>query len=215
MSRPLITLYLRDACHLCEEMIAEIVRHRSANDYDLRTADIDDDLTLLSRYDHKVPVLVLDGVEVCHFYLDEVALDDALVLWHQRREMEREENGSLREATRYERIYALIGQIPAGRVATYGQLAVLEGNSTARMVGYALAAIPGGLDLPWQRVINARGEISERSGGGGTQPQRNLLEREGVLFNRVGRVDFTHCRWAGPDPEWAERHGFSAPPSRD
>ena len=119
----------------------------------------------------------------------------------------------LARAGAYERIYALVGQIPHGRVATYGQIAALEGNSTARMVGYAMAALPAGRDLPWQRVINSRGTISERRGGGGTARQRRLLQDEGVQFDARGRVSFERSAWAGPDWAWLEHHGFQPAPT--
>ncbi len=61
----------------------------------------------------------------------------------------------------YHRIYLVVRQIPRGKVATYGQIAVIVGGCTARMVGYALSATPQQSDVPWQRVINAQGKISE------------------------------------------------------
>ena len=68
----------------------------------------------------------------------------------------------------YVRIYDLVRQIPPGKVATYGQIAGVVGGCTARMVGYAMAAVPEGLDVPWQRVINAKGKISPHGFGYGT-----------------------------------------------
>ena len=121
--------------------------------------------------------------------------------------------GSLREAARYPRIYAVIRQIPRGRVATYGQIAAIEGHSSARMVGYALAALPSAdRTVPWQRVLNRTGALSERGGGGGTSRQRRALEAEGVLFDAAGRVDFDVVGWDGPDFDWIERHGFHPAP---
>jgi len=108
---------------------------------------------------------------------------------------------------RYERIYMIVAQIPRGQVASYGQVAAIEGNCTARMAGYAMSALRGDRpEIPWQRVINASGAVSERSGGGGTSTQRRLLAAEGVLFDRRGRTDFDRCGWDGPDAEWLERH---------
>lgn len=120
---------------------------------------------------------------------------------------------SLRDAGRYPRIYAIVGRIPRGRVATYGQIAAIEGSATARMVGYALAALSGAnRAVPWQRVLNRTGAVSERSGGGGTSRQRRALEAEGVVFDPAGRVDFDASGWDGPDIDWMERHGFHPAP---
>ena len=108
--------------------------------------------------------------------------------------------------TPYEKVYALVRLIPGGRVATYGQIADYIPGVTARMVGYALFALDEDTDVPWQRVINARGEISPRSGETGSGRQRSLLEQEGVRFNAAGRIDLARIRWSGPDPAWlAER----------
>lgn len=116
---------------------------------------------------------------------------------------------SLRDAGRYPRIYAIVGRIPCGRVATYGQIAAIEGSSSARMIGYAMAALPrSNRTVPWQRVLNRTGAVSERSFGGGTSRQRRALEAEGVIFDAAGRVDFDAVGWDGPDIDWIERHGF-------
>lgn len=100
----------------------------------------------------------------------------------------------------YARIYAVVAAIPEGKVATYGQVAALAGlPGHARQVGYALHALPDGSDLPWQRVINARGEVSPRSGPGWVEGyQRHLLEEEGVRFDERGRVDLERFRWEPP-----------------
>ena len=95
----------------------------------------------------------------------------------------------------YERIYAAVRQIPRGKVATYGQIAKIVDRCTARMVGYAMAALRGRIDVPWHRVINARGEISVRSAGDGAARQRRMLEKEGVRLDCRGRVEFKKHRW--------------------
>ena len=105
----------------------------------------------------------------------------------------------------YDRIYALVREIPQGRVATYGQIAGIVG-CTARVAGYAMAACPSD-EVPWQRVINSRGEISPRPGGGATR-QRALLESEGIRFSASGRVDLAEVRWPGPGWAWLERNGY-------
>ena len=97
----------------------------------------------------------------------------------------------------YERIYAVVRQIPSGRVATYGQIAVLAGLPRgARQVGYALAALPADADVPWQRVVNARGEISRRADPAGHESlQRRLLEHEGIRFDARERIALARYRW--------------------
>lgn len=99
--------------------------------------------------------------------------------------------------TPYERIYEVVRRIPAGRVATYAQIARRAGlPGRARQAGYALAALPDGSDVPWHRVINARGEVSRRSGGSAFERiQRVLLEAEGVAFDHRDRVDLERFGW--------------------
>lgn len=105
----------------------------------------------------------------------------------------------LKQPTVYEKIYHVVRQIPVGKVATYGQIARIIDRCTARMVGYAMASLPSNVDVPWQRVINHRGEISRRSHGDGSLRQRKLLEAEGIQFDKRGRIDLRKGRWAGPD----------------
>jgi len=97
----------------------------------------------------------------------------------------------------WSRIYAVVRRIPAGRVATYGQVAALAGlPGQARLVGYALAGLPDGNPLPWHRVINAAGRVSTRHDGpGGSVLQRLRLEQEGVRFDARGRVDLATFGW--------------------
>ena len=96
----------------------------------------------------------------------------------------------------YQRIYAVVRRIPRGRVATYGQVAHLAGLAGhARQVGYALHALPSGTPIPWQRVINARGEVSLRSVRGAELSQRFRLEAEGVEFDVRGRVALNRFGW--------------------
>lgn len=96
----------------------------------------------------------------------------------------------------YERIYAVVRRIPAGRVATYGQVAELAGlPGHARQVGYAMHALAKGTTVPWHRVINAKGEVSRRRRPGGELSQRMRLEQEGVGFDLRGRVALARVRW--------------------
>ncbi len=94
----------------------------------------------------------------------------------------------------YSHIYALVSRIPPGRVITYGSIARQVG-CTARTVGFAMAALPAGHDVPWQRVINSQGKVSLRRNGDGDLIQRQLLEAEGVLFDPQGRVDLVRYGW--------------------
>ena len=96
----------------------------------------------------------------------------------------------------FDAIYDVVVQIPRGRVATYGQIAELAGIARQpRRVGYALSALPKNSGVPWHRVINAKGEISVRSGGGPDPVQRRLLKQEGVVFDRAGRISLERFRW--------------------
>ncbi len=99
--------------------------------------------------------------------------------------------------TRFHRaVYRLVGEIPWGRVVTYGQIAALLGwPRAARAVGHAMRHCPPG--VPWHRVVNASGGISLRANVGGMLTQRLLLEREGVPVRR-GRVRLDRHRWKGP-----------------
>jgi methylated-DNA-protein-cysteine methyltransferase-like protein len=86
--------------------------------------------------------------------------------------------------------------VPRGRVATYGQIAALAGlPGAARQVGYALAALPDGSDIPWQRIVNARGELSSRRDFDGAPRQRLRLVEEGVVFDAAGRIDLREFGW--------------------
>lgn len=97
----------------------------------------------------------------------------------------------------YESFYQVVRKIPVGRVTTYGAVAYEAGlPGHARQVGYAMAALPDGTDVPWHRVINARGEVSRRAGGTAFENiQRVLLESEGVKFDPNGRVRLEDFGW--------------------
>jgi methylated-DNA-protein-cysteine methyltransferase related protein len=103
-----------------------------------------------------------------------------------------------------ERVWQLVRQVPRGKVATYGQIALMLAPPAGvdfdsyramspRWVGSAMAACPD--DVPWQRVINSQGKISERPGA---QKQRQLLEEEGIVFVK-DRVDLKKYGWGGLD----------------
>ena len=96
----------------------------------------------------------------------------------------------------FERIYEAVKQIPYGRVATYGQRALLAGNPRwSRVVGYALHVNPDPETIKCYRVVNRFGETSKAFAFGGEDVQRQLLENEGVEFLPDGRVDLEKYIW--------------------
>lgn len=96
----------------------------------------------------------------------------------------------------FERIYEVVRRIPYGRVATYGQVALLAGNPRwARVVGYALHANPDPAGIPCYRVVNRLGEVSPAFAFGGGNQQTALLQSEGVEFGPDGRIDLARFGW--------------------
>jgi methylated-DNA-protein-cysteine methyltransferase related protein len=99
----------------------------------------------------------------------------------------------------YRRIWEVAARIPRGRVATYGQLAALSGRpGQPRLAGYALHRLPEGSRVPWHRVVNARGEISLRSGifpGAEESLQAVLLRKEGIRFDANGKLELARYQW--------------------
>ncbi len=97
----------------------------------------------------------------------------------------------------YQKIYVVVRQIPYGKVATYGQVADLAGYyGKARVVGYALYQVDPASDIPWQRVVNIKGEVSYSTAREGADyVQRNILEQEGIVFNSNGKIDLDKYRW--------------------
>ncbi len=95
----------------------------------------------------------------------------------------------------YQDIYDVVRRVPAGKVATYGQIACIIGRpNMARHVGWALAALPNirpADPVPWQRVVNARGKAPI-----GHQ-QVVMLRREGIMFDQKGRIDLEVFGWNG------------------
>ncbi len=118
-------------------------------------------------------------------------------------------------------VWEIACQVPAGRVSTYGQIAAMippPGGMLppdyaawgARWVGGAMASCPD--NVPWQRIINSQGAISQRPGPGPAR-QRQMLEEEGVVFDEKGRVDLARFGWEGPDAEWIKAHGLLPAPT--
>jgi len=97
-----------------------------------------------------------------------------------------------------ERVYAVVRLVPEGAVTTYGDVATVLGSPrVARHVGFALAAL-GERDVPWHRVINARGRISFKGDTGRAELQRALLVSEGVLFDDNGKMNLRQHRFIFP-----------------
>jgi methylated-DNA-protein-cysteine methyltransferase-like protein len=88
-----------------------------------------------------------------------------------------------KQLSSYEMIWEIVRQIPRGKVATYGEVATESGfPGQARLVGYALHALPPHAGVPWQRVLNSQGRISFPRGSSSYARQRRLLRGEGVIF---------------------------------
>ncbi len=112
----------------------------------------------------------------------------------------------------YEQVWILVRQIPRGKVASYGQIALMLPPPNGvefeaykafgpRWVGGAMANCPD--DVPWQRVINSQGKISERAGA---ERQRQRLEEEGIMFVK-DKVDMKKYGWGGLDETDAPKQG--------
>lgn len=112
----------------------------------------------------------------------------------------------------YEQVWTLVRQIPRGKVAAYGQIALMLPPPNGvdfesykafgpRWVGGAMANCPD--DVPWQRVINSQGKISERAGA---ERQRQRLEEEGIMFVK-DKVDMKKYGWGGLDETDAPKQG--------
>lgn len=102
----------------------------------------------------------------------------------------------------YSQVYEAVRRIPRGRVATYGQLALMCGNPcAARAVGQALHHNPEpGEHTPCHRVVNRMGRLAPGFAFGGPDAQRQLLEAEGVCVDDDGLVDMTIYGWRGNEP---------------
>ncbi len=109
----------------------------------------------------------------------------------------------------YDKVYAIVHQVPHGRVTSYGRVAQMIGApQAARAVGYALNALKDQADdpylatVPWHRVINAAGRISIVNSEWSARLQAELLRAEGVGVDDAGRVDLHRFLWRGLD--WVE-----------
>ncbi len=100
-------------------------------------------------------------------------------------------------------VHALIFEVPAGEVASYGMIASLIPGFGPRQVARALRSAPKG--LPWFRIITASGAMADHDGA---ERQRSLLRKEGVAFRRNGSVDWSAHRWKGPSQKWLDKSGL-------
>ncbi len=96
----------------------------------------------------------------------------------------------------FDLIYEAVKKIPKGKVATYGQIALMAGNPRlSRVVGYALHVNPNPNEIPCHRVVNRFGEVSSAFAFGGENMQKQLLISEGVKFTKDGKVDLEKYRY--------------------
>ena len=104
---------------------------------------------------------------------------------------------TLRGDAAAEAICAVVRRIPRGWVATYGQVATMAGMPRrARLVGRVLQHLDSKTNVPWHRVVNARGEVSRSpSRNGGDALQQRLLEQEGIEFDANNRFALERYRW--------------------
>lgn len=105
----------------------------------------------------------------------------------------------MKENGLFAEIYAIVKQIPRGKVATYGQIAALSGNPRrARIVGYALHVNPAPGVIPCHRVVNKEGRVSPAFAFGGENMQIAMLRQEGVAVNDDGYVMLSDFQWQSP-----------------
>ncbi|GAA0729589.1 MGMT family protein [Clostridium malenominatum] len=99
----------------------------------------------------------------------------------------------------FQRVYKIVSQIPEGKVATYGQIALLLGEPrSARIVGWAMKAAPEELKLPCHRVVNKFGEMAPSYVFGSMEFQRDVLISEGITFKENLCIDMKKHLWSGP-----------------
>ncbi len=96
----------------------------------------------------------------------------------------------------FQKIYEQVKKIPPGKVATYGQIALMAGNPHwSRVVGYALHSNPEPGIIPCHRVVNKDGKLAKSFAFGGENVQRDMLISEGVIFINENTVDLKNCRY--------------------
>ena len=101
----------------------------------------------------------------------------------------------VKEGQLFRNILDIVKQIPKGKVATYGQIAFIAGTQNPRLVGYALASLKEGTDIPWFRVINSKGKISFPEQNDGFKIQYSLLQNEGIIFDANNGINLKQYGW--------------------
>jgi len=97
----------------------------------------------------------------------------------------------------YEKIYAVVRQVPEGQIATYGQVAVLaQLHNGARLVGWALRAMPTGANIPWQRIVAKGGKISI------VNPEHSPDEQCRLLMVEGNTIEERDGSWWVKNPHW-------------
>jgi len=102
---------------------------------------------------------------------------------------------SEKEGHLFNNILDIVKQIPKGKVATYGQIAFIAGTQNPRLVGFALASLKEGTDIPWFRVINSKGQISFPEQNDSYKIQFSLLQSEGIIFDAKNRINLKQYGW--------------------
>lgn len=95
-----------------------------------------------------------------------------------------------------QRVWELVGTIPQGKVASYGQIAAMLGQpKKSRHIGFALHQTPDGMVLPWHRVINGKGQLSFAVNSEQYLLQKAMLEAELIRFKDNNHIDFREYGW--------------------
>lgn len=98
----------------------------------------------------------------------------------------------------YDEVYEIVRQIPSGKVATYGQIAMLCGSPRAsRAVGYALHFNKNPDEIHCYRVVNRQGKLASAFAFGGIEIQKALLESDGISVSDDNLVDLSEYLWDG------------------
>ena len=95
-------------------------------------------------------------------------------------------------------VLKVVARIPKGRLASYGQVAMMAGYPrAARQVGWVLHGLPSGSNMPWQRVVNTNGYVPSKGREFDAMQQIALLRGEGIEVGDDGAMDLESYRWDG------------------